>query len=59
MDNLKKIEIEVISGAWIVRVDDQKPQAYTQHPAVKDHIRLAKDLLKALELQNVLEIKER
>jgi len=58
MTYLKEIEIKMLPGAWII-VEKDKPQVYTQHPQVKDYLRLIKDLLKHLDLQNLVEIKER
>lgn len=52
----KKIEVEEVTGMWVVTEGDQS-QAYSQ--SGKDYVRLLKDLIKRLELGNILEVKER
>lgn len=58
MKTTRKLEIEELTGTWILTTND-KSQGYTQHPQIKDYLRLVKDILRHLELDNLLEIKER
>lgn len=57
----RKIEIEEVSGAWIMTVGNgvgEHSQAYSQ-TGPQDYVRFIKDLIKEFDLQNVLEVKER
>ena len=57
MKVLRRIEIEEISGAWVI-TEGEHSRSYA-HSGKEEYTRFMKDLLKHFELQNLLEIKER
>ena len=56
MKMLRKIELAEIKGVWLI-IKDETPTAYSQ--TGKDYVRFVRDILKHLELDMVLEVKER
>lgn len=58
MKTLRQLVIEEITGTWIVTANN-RPAGYSQLPGTKDYVRLVKDILKHLELTNLIEIKEK